>query len=168
MFEDAIDTGSIRSLTNRKAAPLKSPLPSEIEVDDDVSEASESSVNTGKQDAEKQDVEKPNGEKPNGHTVDEPIEKHVEKDVDSDVDSDVETDTKKDIKKDDESDVEKEDEVDLAKSVEDLNGTAATNSARTSKRLSQVTLDNVSLGDGPPSEQPKGWLCQRTTCAWKE
>lgn len=52
---------------------------------------------------------------------------------------------------------------------EDQNSTAATDSARTSKRVSHTFLDNVDLGDGPPSEQVKGWshakTCSRTKCS---
>ncbi|TGJ75895.1 hypothetical protein E0Z10_g10938, partial [Xylaria hypoxylon] len=97
-FEDAIDTGSVRSLTSRKVPQSKSPLPPSIDADD-TPNAPESPVDT---------------EKPNGHTVDEVVEK-----------------------------------------PDDLNGTVTTDSARSSKRLSHVSLDNVDLGDGPSSEQPK-------------
>lgn len=39
---------------------------------------------------------------------------------------------------------------------DDQNSTVATDSARTSKRVSHAFLDNVDLDDGPSSEQPKG------------
>ncbi|KAI1271518.1 RabGAP/TBC [Xylaria sp. FL0933] len=98
-FEDAIDTGSVRSLTNRKVTQPKSPLPTGLNAD-------------GAPDAP---VDPVDTETPNGHTG---------------------------------SDVENPDVVDGT-------GTVATDSARTSKRLSQATLDNVDLDDGPSSEQPK-------------
>ncbi|KAI1754695.1 RabGAP/TBC [Xylaria castorea] len=103
-FEDAVDTGSVRSLTNRKVPPPNSPPPITTDLDS-VSDATGSPVNT---------------EKPNAHAVDKAVE-----------DSD------------------------------DIEGTVITDSARTSKRFShtsqasQASLDNVDLGDGPPSEQPK-------------
>ncbi|RWA11641.1 hypothetical protein EKO27_g3460 [Xylaria grammica] len=96
-FEDAIDTGSVRSLTNRKAPQPKSPPPAGIDADDTLN-APPSPVET---------------EKPNGHTVDEIVEKS-----------------------------------------DDLDG-ITTDSVRSSKRLSHTSLDNVDLGDGPSSEQPK-------------
>ncbi|KAI0506572.1 rab-GTPase-TBC domain-containing protein [Xylaria bambusicola] len=103
-FEDAIDTGSVRSLTNRKISQPKSPPSASVDAEG-VPDALESPA---------VDIEKPNG-----HTA---------------VDGAVEN-------------------------TDDLSGTVATNSARTSKRLSNVSLDNVDLDDGPslgPSiEQPK-------------
>ncbi|KAI1428771.1 RabGAP/TBC [Xylaria sp. FL1777] len=57
-FEDAIDTGSVRSLTNRKVTQPKSPPPISIDADG-ASNAPESPAGT---------------EKPNGHLVDEVIE----------------------------------------------------------------------------------------------
>ncbi|KAI0429783.1 RabGAP/TBC [Xylaria sp. FL1042] len=100
-FEDAIDTGSVRSLTNRKVTQPKSPLPSSVDADGDTPNTPNDQVDT---------------EKPNGHTVSDAIE-----------------------------------------NPGDIGGTrtVATDSARTSKRLSQASLDNVDLGDGPSSEQPK-------------
>ncbi|KAI0909073.1 rab-GTPase-TBC domain-containing protein [Ustulina deusta] len=97
-FEDAIDTGSVRSLTNRKATQPKSPLPISIDVDG-ASNASESPADT---------------EKPNDDIVDEALE-----------------------------------------NPDDLSGTIVTDSARASKRISHASLDNVDLGDGPSSDQPK-------------
>jgi len=41
---------------------------------------------------------------------------------------------------------------------QDPNGASPTDSTRNSKRLSHASLDNVDLGDGPLSEQPKGTL----------
>ncbi|KAI0422316.1 rab-GTPase-TBC domain-containing protein [Xylaria grammica] len=96
-FEDAIDTGSVRSLTNRKAPQPKSPPPVSIDADDTLN-ALPSPVES---------------EKPNGHTVDE-----------------------------------------IAEKSDDLDG-ITTDSVRSSKRLSHASLDNVDLGDGPSSEQPK-------------
>ncbi|KAF2972173.1 hypothetical protein GQX73_g1364 [Xylaria multiplex] len=98
-FEDAIDTGSVRSLTNRKVPQPKSPPPTSIDVDNAPNDTPDSPVDT---------------EKPNGHTVDEAVEK-----------------------------------------PDDLNDAIALDSARSSKRLSHASLDNVDLGDGPSSEQPK-------------
>ncbi|TRX97490.1 hypothetical protein FHL15_001768 [Xylaria flabelliformis] len=57
-FEDAVDTGSVRSLTNRKVPPPTSPPPISADLDS-VSNAPESPMNT---------------EKPNGHAVDETVE----------------------------------------------------------------------------------------------
>ncbi|KAI0552780.1 RabGAP/TBC [Xylaria curta] len=105
-FEDAVDTGSVRSLTNRKVPPPNSPPPISADLDS-VSNAPESPVNT---------------EKPNGHAVNETVE---------------------------------------VEGSDDGKGTTITDSARTSKRFShtsqasQASLDNIDLGDGPPSEQPK-------------
>ncbi|KAI1368915.1 rab-GTPase-TBC domain-containing protein [Xylaria arbuscula] len=98
-FEDAIDTGSIRSLTNRKISQAKSPPPMSGEAED-LPEAPEDNVDT---------------EKPNGHTV---------------------TD-------------------DTAETLDNKSDTVASDSARTSKRLSHASLDNVDLNDGPSLEQPK-------------
>ncbi|KAI0472411.1 rab-GTPase-TBC domain-containing protein [Xylaria cf. heliscus] len=59
-FEDAVDTGSVRSLTNRKPPQPSSPPPVPISTDvDSVHDAPESPVSI---------------EKPNGHAIDEPIE----------------------------------------------------------------------------------------------
>ncbi|KAJ8110344.1 hypothetical protein ONZ43_g5892 [Nemania bipapillata] len=102
-FEDAIDTGSVRSLTNRKVSQPKSPPPAAIDANidaNDAAEVPESPVDT---------------EKPNGHTRHEAVEKQ-----------------------------------------DDYDGTVTTDSARTSKRLSHASLDNVDLGDAPVTEQPKG------------
>ncbi|KAI3317503.1 RabGAP/TBC [Xylariaceae sp. AK1471] len=103
-FEDAIDTGSVRSLTNRKVSQPKSLPPATIDVDG-ASDAPESPVET---------------EKPNGNIAEQAIKNPDE---------------------------------------DDLNGTITTDgiadSARSSKRLSHASLDNVDLGDGPSSEQPK-------------
>ncbi|KAI1817609.1 RabGAP/TBC [Poronia punctata] len=101
-FEDAVDTGSIRSLTNRTLSQTKSPPSTSVDVDDAPGAP------------ESLESEKQNGVVP---------EKAVDK-------------------------------------PESGNATPATNSARSSKRLSAVSLDNVDLGDGPPgdvtpSEQPK-------------
>ncbi|KAJ2983812.1 hypothetical protein NUW58_g6184 [Xylaria curta] len=97
-FEDAIDTGSVRSLTNRKLSQPKSPPPAAADVDN-ASNAPVSPVAV---------------EKPNGHTEEE-----------------------------------------AAETPDDIDGTATADSARASKRISHASLDNVDLGDGPSSEQPK-------------
>ncbi|KAI0453142.1 rab-GTPase-TBC domain-containing protein [Xylaria acuta] len=100
-FEDAVDTGSVRSLTNRKVPQPSSPPPIGTDVDS-VPDAPGNPVNT---------------ENPNGHVVGDAVE-----------------------------------------DPDDVKGTVTTDSARASKRsshASQASLDNVDLGDGPPSEQPK-------------
>ncbi|KAI8947378.1 rab-GTPase-TBC domain-containing protein [Xylaria longipes] len=104
-FEDAVDTGSVRSLTNRKISQPNSPPPIGTDVNS-VPDVPGSPVNT---------------EKPNGNTVEEAVEEAVE-------------------------------------DPDNVKGTVATDSARTSKRFSnasQTSLDNVDLGEAPPSEQPK-------------
>ncbi|KAI1173039.1 RabGAP/TBC [Nemania sp. FL0916] len=97
-FEDAVDTGSVRSLTNRKTSQPKSPLPADINADHTFA-APEDSADT---------------DKPSGHAAAEAIEAPGEQ-----------------------------------------NGTVATDSARTSKRLSHATLDNVDLDDSPPDTEQK-------------
>ncbi|KAI0112020.1 rab-GTPase-TBC domain-containing protein [Nemania sp. FL0031] len=97
-FEDAIDTGSVRSLTNRKVSQPKSSPPTDIDTNN-APDRPDSPVHI---------------EKSNGHTSDE-----------------------------------------TAEAQDDQNGTVITNSARTSRRLSNASLDNVDLGDGPATEQPK-------------
>ncbi|KAI1167243.1 rab-GTPase-TBC domain-containing protein [Nemania serpens] len=102
-FEDAMDTGSIRSLTNRKASQPRSPPPAGIGADS-ISDVPDNTPGSPVDAA-----------KLNGHAVGEPVEKLDD----------------------------------------DQNTTITTDSARTSKRVSHAFLDNVDLGDGPPSEQPK-------------
>ncbi|GAP83793.1 putative TBC domain-containing protein [Rosellinia necatrix] len=119
MFEDAMDTGSVRSLTNRKIPRPKSPpLPTGIDTD--------STPNTPESHADK--------EEPNGRTADEAVENEPRAEA--------------------EVEIEVEAEATVSEPVDNPNSTA-TNSARTSKRLSHASLDNVDLDDDPPSEQPK-------------
>lgn len=99
-----MDTGSIRSLTNRKASQPRSPPPAGIGADS-ISDVPDNTPGSPVDAA-----------KLNGHAVGEPVEKLDD----------------------------------------DQNTTITTDSARTSKRVSHAFLDNVDLGDGPPSEQPKG------------
>ncbi|KAI0011652.1 RabGAP/TBC [Xylariaceae sp. FL0662B] len=107
-FEDAVDTGSVRSLTNRTVSQSKPP-PVSSEVTDSPSDPPENPT---------------------------PREKSSEE-------------SNEDVKS------EKVDDV-----AEDKNGTV-TKSARSSKRLSNASLDNVDLSDGsgdapvvPPKEEP--------------
>ncbi|KAI8630970.1 RabGAP/TBC [Xylariaceae sp. FL1651] len=97
-FEDAIDTGSVRSLTNRKVSQPNAFRPANNDAN-------------GGSDAPESSVEKENS---NGDAAEQTTEK-----------------------------------------PDDLNETTTIDSARTSKRLSNVSLDNVDLGDGAQSEQPK-------------
>ncbi|KAJ8128830.1 hypothetical protein O1611_g4802 [Lasiodiplodia mahajangana] len=97
-FEDAIDTGSVRSLTNRKVSQPKSLPPTDIDANS-APDTPESPVHI---------------EKPNGHIGDEAVE-----------------------------------------TQDDQNDIVVADSARTSRRLSNASLDNVDLGDGPATEQPK-------------
>ncbi|KAI0407058.1 RabGAP/TBC [Xylaria palmicola] len=109
-FEDAVDTGSVRSLTNRKLSQPKSPPRSSVDADnvDHVDNAPNVPEHVPESPA---DADK---ERPNGHTTDVAIDK-----------------------------------------PDDLNRISVTDSVRASKRLSQASLDNIDLDDGPPSEQPK-------------
>ncbi|KAI1825344.1 RabGAP/TBC [Xylaria intraflava] len=97
-FEDAVDAGSVRSLTHRNVSQPRSLPPANVGADV-ISDAPGDHVES---------------EKPDEHEVSEAV---------------------------DQSD--------------DLHSTAAADSTRSSKRLSHASLDNVDLGDGPSSDQPK-------------
>ncbi|KAI0395691.1 RabGAP/TBC [Xylariaceae sp. FL0594] len=101
-FEDAVDTGSVRSLTNRKASPAKSP--SAGDDVDTVSDAPEPVEESDKQNSLAAELAA--------------VEQSSEK-------------------------------------ISDSSGSPIADPARSPKRLSHASLDNVDLGDGPSSEQQK-------------
>ncbi|KAI0598724.1 rab-GTPase-TBC domain-containing protein [Biscogniauxia sp. FL1348] len=139
-FEDAIDTGSIRSLTNRKI-PQPQPVRPPSAGSDDSSSAPESPVQ------EKQDDDDGDGGavEQNGDTTEHKTEDKVEAKVEEKAEEKVEDKV--------EDKVEKTEETDKAESIVEQQD-AATESTPTSKRTSDASLDNVDLGDTSSGERP--------------
>ncbi|KAI2642054.1 RabGAP/TBC [Xylaria nigripes] len=127
-FEDAIDSASIRSLTNRKVSQPKSLSSPKIGADVD-SDVPESPVDEkpSKNEKTSEDQKPSEDEKPNGNEEkpgeDETSNEHII--------------------------------VHTVEEAEDHHSIISVDSTRSSKLLSHVSLDNVDLGDEPSSEQPK-------------
>ncbi|KAI1471423.1 RabGAP/TBC [Daldinia caldariorum] len=147
-FEDAIDTGSVRSLTNRKLSPRPN-----SGATDSISESPEDEE--GKDSGEKLNgdvvaVEKEEEEEEEEEDKEKEKEKETEKeDVKENV-KDIDTDDEKDDanNKDEKDNKNEKDERDEKDEVAELSPTIR------SDRNSNASLDNVDLSDGV-TEQPK-------------
>ncbi|KAI0850227.1 RabGAP/TBC [Daldinia vernicosa] len=131
-FEDAIDTGSIRSLTNRKLSPRPN-----SGAADSIPESPEN-----EEDEESEESEA----KPNGDAVEEKDEeKEVEKEDEK------EKEDVKDIVKENLKEIDLKDEKD----EKDEKGEEATKPSPTTRsaRNSNASLDNVDLSDGVTEQQ---------------
>ncbi|KAI1634035.1 rab-GTPase-TBC domain-containing protein [Biscogniauxia mediterranea] len=133
-FEDAIDTGSIRSLTSRKI-PQPQPVRPPSAGSDGTSSASESPTQ------EKQDGDDDGAVEQNGDTAEYTTEHPAEHTAEHT------TEDKAEDK------VVKTEETHKAESIVEQHD-AATESTPTSKRTSNASLDNVDLGDTSSAERP--------------
>ncbi|KAK6955399.1 hypothetical protein Daesc_003035 [Daldinia eschscholtzii] len=140
-FEDAIDTGSVRSLTNRKL----SPRPNSGATD---------SIPETPENEEGEDSE----EKPNGHAVEEKEDEEEEKEKGEEKEKEQEKEDVKEKVKDIDTDDEKDDKDDKGekdeKDEKDEVAVAKPSPTIKSDRNSNASLDNVDLSDGV-TEQPK-------------
>ncbi|KAI1431787.1 RabGAP/TBC [Xylaria sp. CBS 124048] len=129
-FEDALDTGSVRSLTNRKVSQAKSLTSANIEAD----------AVSGAPEKETPEEERPEKEAAGSEALDKKAPEHEEVEGKTHVDNE---------KSSEHAITEGVDQSDDHGSIVTIDSTGA------SKRLSHATLDNVDLGDEPSIEQPK-------------
>lgn len=133
LFEDALDTGSIRSLTNRKPSPRPNSTA--------ISETPELPEET------------PAEEKPNGD-IDHEKEKEKEEEVEKEAEVEIEIELEKDDDEDKHKDQHKDKDVES-----DKESSKDEKPEPPSKRESSVSLDNVDLSDEAaeqPPPPPKG------------
>ncbi|KAI0900515.1 RabGAP/TBC [Annulohypoxylon nitens] len=134
LFEDALDTGSIRSLTNRKPSPRPNSTA--------ISETPELPEET------------PAEEKPNGDIVHEKEKEKKEEEVEKEAEVEIEIELEKDDDEDKHKDQHKDKDVES-----DKESSKDEKPEPPSKRESSVSLDNVDLSDEAaeqPPPPPKG------------
>ncbi|KAI1807726.1 RabGAP/TBC [Daldinia bambusicola] len=150
-FEDAIDTGSVRSLTNRKLSPRPnsgatdsiSESPEDEEGKDSGEKLNSDVVVVEKEEEEEEEKE----EKKENEDVKKDAKENV-KDIDTDDENDDKADKADKADKVDKDNKDKKDEEDEKDEVPKLSPTIR------SERNSNASLDNVDLSDGA-TEQPK-------------
>ncbi|KAI5928136.1 rab-GTPase-TBC domain-containing protein [Camillea tinctor] len=137
-FEDAVDTGSIRSLTNRKI-PQPPPVRPPSVGSDGTSGAPESPIQDRQDDDDDDKFSDVAAEQQNGDTTEDKAEDKVE--------DKAEDQTEKTEQ------IDKIDKADKAESIAEQHEATA-ESIPTSKRTSNASLDNVDLGDTSSGERP--------------